>query len=309
MSGASGIVGYGILRCLDREKYHLIGTTIYDCSPADCFADEVLNPPVTTDISYIPWLINTIKEKSVDILFSGIEIDMEIWNEHRDEISDAGCFVVLNNAELIRLCLDKWEFYQRLRDADVKSRIQSLDKPDFYTFKLPFVVKPKKGFGSKGFQIINNEEDFLEVKDLIGKTLIMQEMVGTADEEYTISVFFDKKSTIRAMISLKRRLSRLGFTEIAEVVNIDEEIKPTIEVLAELFKPVGPTDFQFRKTETGWKLLEINPRISSSTSIRRAFGYNEAQMCIDYFINGKEITQPEIAYGKAIRYTEDYIIR
>ena len=109
------------------------------------------------------------------------------------------------------------------------------------------------------------------------------------------------------MISLKRKLSKQGFTETAEVVQLDE-IKPIIDELATLFKPVGPTNFQFRKTELGWKLLEINPRISSSTSIRCAFGYNEAQMCINYFSNDKEVEQPELRRGYAIRYTEDYIV-
>jgi carbamoyl-phosphate synthase large subunit len=52
-------------------------------------------------------------------------------------------------------------------------------------------------------------------------------------------------------------------------------------------------------------LLEINARISSSTSIRDLFGVNEAEMCIDYYIFNKI---PEIKaqkYGKVIRYIED----
>lgn len=309
VSGASGVLGYGILRCLDREKYHLIGTTIYDESPAECFADEVLNPPVTVDENYIPWLIKTIKEKSIDIIFPGIEIDMEVWNKHREEIGATGCFVVLNNPELVELCLDKWEFYKKLEDADVECRIPTTNVADFSAFPKPFIVKPRKGFGSKGFQIIESKEQFNAVKDCIGNDLIMQEKVGTAEQEYTVSAFFDYYSNIRALISQKRRLSRMGYTEIGEVVDIDYEIRPVISELAALFKPVGPTDFQFRKTDRGWKLLEINPRISASTSIRKAFGYNEAQMCIDYFLDNKEIIQPQIRYGKAIRYIEDYIVR
>lgn len=35
-------------------------------------------------------------------------------------------------------------------------------------------------------------------------------------------------------------------------------------------------------SQTDWKMKEINPRISSSTSIRAAFGYNEAEMCVSY---------------------------
>ena len=55
------------------------------------------------------------------------------------------------------------------------------------------------------------------------------------------------------------------------------------------------------------EIIGINPRISSSTSIRTAFGYNESQMAVDYFLNHKKIVQPEIIKGHAIRYAEDFV--
>ena len=41
VSGASGIVGYGILKSLrmSEEKYNLIGTSIYDDTIAEAFCD------------------------------------------------------------------------------------------------------------------------------------------------------------------------------------------------------------------------------------------------------------------------------
>ena len=86
-----------------------------------------------------------------------------------------------------------------------------------------------------------------------------------------------------------------------------KEIKDIIEELAKIFKPIGPTNFQFRNHKGKWKLLEINPRISSSTSLKTAFGHNECKMAVEYFLEGKEVEQPKIKKGSAIRYTEDYI--
>jgi carbamoyl-phosphate synthase large subunit len=62
-----------------------------------------------------------------------------------------------------------------------------------------------------------------------------------------------------------------------------------------------------RKETGGLKLLEINPRISSSTSIRTAFGYNEAGMAVDYYLDNKKPKQPKIKRGWAVRYTDDFI--
>jgi carbamoyl-phosphate synthase large subunit len=77
--------------------------------------------------------------------------------------------------------------------------------------------------------------------------------------------------------------------------------------LAGFLKPVGPTNFQFRVDQGELRLLEVNPRISSATSIRAAFGYNESVMAVDYFLKGERPVQPNLRRGSAVRYTEDYI--
>lgn len=81
----------------------------------------------------------------------------------------------------------------------------------------------------------------------------------------------------------------------------------TVQALCRLFRPVGPTNFQFRTEGDAVRLLEINPRISSSTSLRTAFGYNECAMAVDYFLFHKTPSQPRIRGGKAIRYTDDLV--
>ena len=62
VTGASGIVGYGILKSLKNENCKLIGTTIYDNSPANCFADIVEKAPLTKNEHYIDWILDMIKK-------------------------------------------------------------------------------------------------------------------------------------------------------------------------------------------------------------------------------------------------------
>lgn len=77
--------------------------------------------------------------------------------------------------------------------------------------------------------------------------------------------------------------------------------------LCKLFRPIGSTNFQFRFHKGTYYLLEINPRFSSSTSMRSAFGYNDPIMAVEYYLEGKFPKQPKIRMGKAIRYIEDHI--
>ena len=78
--------------------------------------------------------------------------------------------------------------------------------------------------------------------------------------------------------------------------------------MVRLLKPVGPTNFQFRFHKGKYLLLEINPRISSSTSIRTEFGYNESEMCIEFFIEHKIPKDRKIRKGKAFRYITEAVI-
>ena len=308
VSGASGIVGYGILRSLKEQDYKLIGTTIYKESPADCFSDIVEHPPMTHDEGYIPWLIDTIEKYHIDMIIPAIEADMEVWNKNREKLQNTGTYVLLNNSGLIDLCLDKWHFYQALKDNHFKYCIDSTIDAEHVTYSYPFILKPRCGFGGRGIVVVKDEEMFNKYRKRIPEdNYMIQEFVGTSDEEYTVSGFFDNQSNLKACIMMKRQLSKQGFTEISKVVNIDE-IKKIIIELADIFHPVGPTNFQFRRHEGDWRLLEMNPRISSSTSIRKSFNYNESLMSIEYFLENKEVKQPLIKQGKAIRYTEDYII-
>ncbi|MEQ1587149.1 MAG: ATP-grasp domain-containing protein [Cyclobacteriaceae bacterium] len=312
VSGASGIVGYGILRSLGKTggQFRLVGTTIYEDSVAEGFCDVFEKAPLTNDEKYIPWLLTIIGKHKVDLLIPGIEADMYKWVEHVAEIENHGAKVLLNTRELIELCKDKWLFYEKLNSFKTPYAIESLLKPNFDIlsdkFGLPFLLKPRRGFGSKGIVRVGDQDEFEKHRDAVGVTLMAQPIVGTDEEEYTTSAFCDGRGGFFAFMTLKRRLSKEGFTEKAEVVDL-VGIQEALDVLCEIFKPLGPTNFQFRKHNGILKLLEINPRVSSSTSIRAAFGYNECQMSVDYFIEGKKPTQPLISHGRAVRYIEDFI--
>lgn len=312
VSGTSGIIGYGILRSLRKseKKLKLVGTTIYPDSVAEGFCDIFEQAPLTNDPDYIEWLKHIIHKHQVDLVIPGIEADMYKWSESITEIENSGSKVLINNVELISLCKDKWIFYERLKQNNSPFDIETTLDKDFETlvnkFSLPFLLKPRCGHGSKGIVIVENIDVFLRHQNNIGKILMVQPIVGDENEEYTTSAFCDGNGNYFTSMTLKRKLSKDGYTEKAEVADI-ENINDVLIPLCKIFRPFGPTNFQFRKHNGVLKLLEINPRISSSTSIRAGFGYNESLMAAEYFLEGKMPVQPLIKKGKAVRYIEDFI--
>jgi carbamoyl-phosphate synthase large subunit len=311
-SGASGIIGYGILKSLrmGASPYKLIGTTIYDDSVAPAFCDTFEQAPLTVDPQYIDWLCGVIKKHKVDMIIPGIDIDMYTWNEHRERLAKTGAKVLLNNPELIALCGDKWDAYKKLRDAGSRYAIESRIEGTFAELKeafgLPFLMKPKRGFGSRGIVTVDSEKTFNQHKNDLGPVLLAQPIVGDKETEYTVSAFFDANSKLCCFMGLRRKLGMEGFTEKAEVATPDGA-EAAIKEMAALLQPVGPTNFQFRLHDGRLLLLEVNPRISSATSLRAAFGYNESVMAVEYFLHNTPPTQPKIRPGRAVRYAEDMI--
>jgi carbamoyl-phosphate synthase large subunit len=312
VSGASGIVGYGILRSLRRsgQPCFLVGSSIYDDSVAPAFCDVFEQAPITGTPAYLEWLQATLRRHRIDLLIPGIEIDMYHWVEHVAAIRETGALPLLNEPDLIALCKDKWTFYQRLAQSGLACAIESSLETDFaelvQRFGLPFLLKPRRGFGSKGLVRVTSEESFRMHRADIGPVLMAQPIVGNDEEEFTTSAFCDGRGGAFARMTLRRKLSRDGFTDKAEVADT-AAFAPTIEALCRLFRPLGPTNFQFRRCAEGVKLLEINPRISSSTAIRTAFGYNEGAMALAYFLDRQEPVQPTILRGRAVRYTDEHI--
>jgi carbamoyl-phosphate synthase large subunit len=313
VSGASGIVGYGILKSLrnTNRSLRLIGTTIYEESVAQCFCDIFEKAPPTNDENYISWLISVIEKYSIDLIIPGIEADLYKWADYRLDLEGHGTMVLMNSTSLIQLSKDKWHFYQELSNINSPYLIPSSLSSDFDTiveeFGLPFLLKPRRGFASKGIVKVTSKTVFDLHKEQIGSVLFVQKLVGTDDEEFTTSAFCDGKGSYFASITLKRRLAKDGYTDRAETFEI-KGMDIILNHFCNYFKPIGPTNFQFRLHKGVLMLMEINPRISSSTSIRTAFGYNESAMVVDFFLENKIPSQPQLKSGKAIRYVDEKVI-
>ncbi|MBX2847254.1 MAG: ATP-grasp domain-containing protein [Acidiferrobacterales bacterium] len=313
VTGVGAIIGYGVLNSLRAAdpSIRLIGADIYSDAVGQEWADSFVVAPYTSADHYSQWLEQVIKEYSIDLLIPCIEQDLHYCSDHRADLMALGVKVVLNNAELIDLTKDKWHFHQEMKKISSSARIESYLEGSFSALSdllgLPFMLKPRKGYASKGLIIVRSEADFIANEARLGDVLMAQPLVGHDDDEYTVGVFGDGAGNVCSSIALRRRLAIDGSTAKAWVVQ-DSSLDEVVSDLCSHFAPVGPTNLQFRKVIDGWKLLEINPRISSSTSLRTAFGYNESMMCVDFFLKDQQISQPVLRSGSASRYIADRVV-
>ena len=312
VSGASGILGYGILKALRQENqpYRLIGTTCFPGTAASKFCDLCIDStPRTSDSNYSNWVKGFINEYNIKMGIPGIECDSQAWSEDDYPSRFPEVCFLLNNPELIKLCSDKYLFYKKLNSAASEYAIPTFEYCTKSTLPDSFIIKPRNGYGSKGISYGNSWSEYQCIIDKVQIPVIIQPCIGVDSDEYTLSAFFSYDSVVIDQMLFKRRLSSQGFTEYAEISDLDT--KEFICRMGETFKPVGPTNFQFRLVEGKIKLLEINPRLSSATSMRSIMGYNEPVMSVRYFLQRKTILprQYKMPPGtKCVRFYEDYIL-
>ena len=313
ITGVGAIIGYGLLRSIrsSRSEVRLVGADIYNDAVGRTWCDEFEQAPLTASEDYFEWLADMVEKHHVDLIVPGIEQDVHRLSADRGKLVSFKCKVALNDPYLIDLTRDKWLMHQSLFDLDEATRIPSYLGGSYLELStrlgLPFILKPRRSYASKGIVRVEKEQDFLAVEDMLGEHLMAQPLIGSDDEEYTVGAFGDGEGGVCAHISMQRYLAKDGSTAKAWIRN-KPDLNETVLRLCSYFKPLGPTNLQFRLDNGCWKLLEINPRVSSTSSMRTAFGYNEASMIINYYLGGKLPVQPEIKEGYATRYIEDHVV-
>lgn len=89
------------------NKYKLIGTDCdkFNIHRAEC--DEVYLCPKANDPLYIPFIINLIEDKAVDVLHSQPEVEAYIIGKNRERITRTGCKLFMPDQDIIELFRDK----------------------------------------------------------------------------------------------------------------------------------------------------------------------------------------------------------
>ncbi len=309
VTGAGAIIGYGIIQSLKKSNLNLniVATDIYNDAYGKNIADSFCQGVLASSDEYIDRINSIVEKEKIDLIIPGIEQDLYQLFLNKDKVNAK---IVLNNELSIQLSKDKWRTFTYLNEHFSNNLIPTLMHKNFeecaQELGLPFLLKPRSSYASKGIHIINNQREFDFFTEGQMENLIFQKIIGTMNSEYTVSVFGDGNGGFYDSISLKRTLSGEGATGKATFVD-DEKINEYVAELVRVLQPIGPTNIQLRIENEIPYLLEINPRISSACSLRTSFGYNEPEMCVLYFLFNQSIAQSIKKPGSAVRFIDDYI--
>lgn len=315
VTGVGALIGQGIIRSLrsGRHPVRVIGLDRSTRSPGPGACDVFIQKPSCEEntAEYVEFWQELIARERIDIVLPGLEVDLLFLDQHREILAQTGAVLALNLHALIARASDKWRMHQFLVEHGLPA-IPSVigvgwEAAVAQLGGAPILMKPRQGNGSRGIVRLADSEDLAYWSRKAADPWMLQRIVGRDEDEYTVGVFGLGGGQALAPILFRRRLSSAGNTLEAQVIE-SELLSGAVVRLNALFKPVGPTNYQFRVEGNVAYLLEVNPRFSSSNSLRTRFGYNEAEMSLDHFLFGVVPPIPTILPGIGWRYSEDYVV-
>lgn len=318
--------GEQVLKALKMAKtpYTIIGTDMSPISMGLYEVDKAYIVPRADDSAYISTMLGICKKENVQVLITGSEPELLRISENRETFEKSGILLLINIPHVIRICLDKWETYNFLinNGFDCPKSILVEDEMELArleitnTLHFPVVIKPAlAGGGSSNVFLAQDQVElsfFVHYLKNQGLKPMIQEYVGSHDEEYTVGVLTDiSDGELIGSIAVKRQILS-GLSNRIKVKNrscsglksdilaissgisqgiIDDflEVRKYCEAITLRLGAKGPVNIQCRKMGEKVYPFEINPRFSGTTSLRALVGYNEPDILIRKHILGEEI--------------------
>jgi len=321
--------GEQLIKCLklESEKYTVIASDSSIEAAQLSGADICKTLPMANDKNYTKKLIELCIDEEVTAIFPGSEPELRRISSDRDMIQPHVDLLAINSEKVIDICSDKFktnEFLEHNKMPFPKSvfvkDINQINEIDFF----PVVLKPTIGGGSQHVYIAQNHKELdLLVRYLLGyfNSFLVQEYIGTVDEEYTVGVLLDGNGSLINSIAVRRHImsslsNRIKVKNITSKKNLGDtlaissgisqgEIGKFPQVTAfceELAIKLGSTyaiNVQCRLVDGVPYVFEINPRFSGTSFMRAMVGYNEPDILIRNDVLGLKV-EPGFNYESGI---------
>jgi len=278
VTGAGGDIGFNIIKCLKDADYNLfiLGCDIDPYAMGRTMVKKFLKAPkALNEEKYLDFIKNTIKKYRIEYIYPSTEIEIEFFHRNREYFDKTAVFI--NNPFIIDTFLDKYKTINFLKNNGLSYPTTFLIEDYNNQLDFPLLIKHRRSWGGKGLLIIRDSKEFEFYRKRITDAIV-QEYIGTDDEEYTAGVFSNGKNIYS--ICFRRQLGYGSLTKFAQLVH-ENEIEHLVEKIARICHLEGSINIQFRKTKKGVIPFEINPRISSTVYFRHYFGFQDVKWWLD----------------------------
>ncbi|WP_404284850.1 ATP-grasp domain-containing protein [Exiguobacterium aurantiacum] len=301
VTGVGGDIGHGILNCLSDINYHktLVGcdTNEYSMGRPQVEYFYVV-PPTAKESEYIKSVLYICSKHKINYIIPTSENEIKIYNKYRALFNSKKINLVINDSEIIETFFDKYKTIEFFKKNKIKYPDTILLDKYKNEFGFPVILKLRNSSGSRGVFVANDVIDINYYKKKYDE-IIVQEMIGDSDNEFTIGVFSDGKELRN--IAFQRHLGYGSLSRQVKLVS-DYRIDDLVYSIAKAINLKGSINIQVRRNEHGDYIpFEINPRISSTVQFRHFFGFEDIRWWLDLHLGNENTYIKRYHSGVGVR--------
>ncbi len=279
VTGAGGGVGQGIIKSLKLIKDLELKVIAADMSPmaSGLYSGDIAKiVPACSATNYWQVIEDILLSEKVDYYIPGTDVELVYCSENKKRIFESfGTKIIISNTEAISIADDKFKTASFLKSNNLSYPMTFwADQFQQDDLSLPVIVKPAIGCRSIGVSVARS---FSEIEERVKheNDLVVQELVGDDDSEYTCTIVC--ASGRYSEVLILKRVLRAGDTYRAEPVE-SASIAGYVLNTAKSLKIDGSCNFQLRVGKDGVpKIFEINCRFSGTTPFCSQLGFNPVE--------------------------------
>ncbi len=290
VTALGGDIGGNVVNILSAQEYikfNIIGTDVNKKVFNFDKVNKFYQVPKTDNANYKIQILQIIDENSIDIVLPISEREIIWFNNNISVFDSLKIKVIINNKNIIDKFLNKLETSKKLNEIFVKTPRTFLFSAFNNQLEFPVIFKGKSSITTKDIYIIKSQNQLNYLKASVDNhdDYIIQEYVGSIDEEYTTTVYQYNNNI--EVISFKRKLSG-GMTSFATITN-EVTLNEYAKKIAKSLNLQGSINIQSRKVGREFYIFEINPRFSSTIYIRNHFGFQDLLWWIDDILDNNSL--------------------
>ena len=239
-------------------------------------------PPIGQ--GYIDRLLEYCAENSIDALVPLIDPDLQPLSDARSRFAEAGTRLVMPDAEVIRISLDKVLTSQFLLQHGFRTP-RILTESELATAKPPLFIKPRSGSSSRGAFKIDTPEALKYYRGTYPNSVIEEFVEG---QEYTVDVFCDFAGEPLCAVPRARLEVRGGEVSKSLTVEHEQMIAENLRLARQLKGCKGMMTVQCFLNPAGEVVFtEINSRFGGGVPLSIRAGADSPRWLLELLLGRK----------------------
>lgn len=287
-------------------------------------ADEFFISPLIYSKNYIEVLVNYCLKKKIKAIISVFDIDLLVLSKAKQYIESKDIKLLLSEEYVVKICNDKWETYQFLKEndlnapktfKDIKLVLKAIEEKEL---EYPIIIKPRWGMASRAIYIAENEEELIvfynKSLDQVQNSYLKYESDLTPNEpilfqeflkgqEYGLDIINDLGGNFVCVLPKSKLQMRAGETDLGRTTS-PLKFERIAKKLSDLLKHEVIISVDCFVVDGEINILEINCRISGHYPLSHLAGTDLPKQIIEW-LEGNPTNMDNFKFEEGVYFTKD----